>query len=170
MYFANVKRYAVTLFAVSIMLIFIRPSYTETTHALIILMDNDVNIAPSVEKDSETIQKSLEILQKEQICDLEMTVMLASDGKIRSSDIFQWLDDAYPFEQDTVMVYYSGHGFIDEQNRHHLIFDENDIVPRARIIEELEKTDCRLRMLITDSCSNLVELPMPITAMARSLG
>lgn len=170
MQLCSCERIIISLFVVIIALISSAQANAQTTYALIILMDNDVNIAPSVEKDSDTIQTSLTALEKEQICDLEMTVMRASEGKIKSAEVFNWLKETYPNTDDTLMVYYSGHGFIDEQNRHYLYFDEGDIVPRTTIIDEFRNIDCRLRILITDSCSNLVELPAPITATSRSLG
>jgi len=142
----------------------------QTTYCLILLMDSDVNISASVIKDAETVQKALEVLQSEGISELRMTTMRSSEKKVKTSDMIEWLGNLNPSEDDVVMIYYSGHGFIDEQNRHYLSFEEGDTIPRSDIISRLNELDCRLRILITDSCSNLVSLPTPVTSSPRSIG
>jgi iron(II)-dependent oxidoreductase len=146
------------------------PSYAQTTYALLVLMDGDVNIAPSVIKDAETIQSSLGLLQKENICQLNMTVMRNSENKVTTSDMIDWIMNLDPSKNDVMMIYYSGHGYIDEQKRHYFSFDEGDTIPRSEVIARMKMVDCRLQMLITDCCSNLVSLPTSITATSRSLG
>ena len=133
-------------------------------------MDSDVNISASVVKDAETVQKALEVLQSEGISELKMTTMRSSEKKVKTSDMIEWIGNLDPSEDDVVMIYYSGHGFIDEQNRHYLSFEEGDTIPRSDIISRLNELDCRLRILITDSCSNLVSLPTPVTSSPRSIG
>ncbi|MGB9597060.1 MAG: SUMF1/EgtB/PvdO family nonheme iron enzyme [Candidatus Poribacteria bacterium] len=142
----------------------------QTIYALIILMDSDVNISASVIKDGETVQKALDVLQSEGICQLNMKIIHSSEQEIKTSNMIEWIGNLSPSEDDIVMLYYSGHGFVDEQNRHYLSFEEGDTVARSDIIRRLNEIDCRLRILITDSCSNLVSLPIPITASPRSIG
>jgi sulfatase modifying factor 1 len=146
------------------------PSYAQTTYALLVLMDNDINIASSVAKDAETVQSSLGLLQKENICQLNMTVMRSSENKVTTSDMIDWIMNLDPSKDDVMMIYYSGHGYIDERNRHYLSFDEGDTIPRSEVIARMKMVNCRLQMLITDCCSNLVSLPTSITATPRSLG
>lgn len=144
--------------------------FAQNAYVLIILMDSDVNISESVTKDGETVQKALEVLQSEGICQLNMKIVRSSERKVKTSDLIEWIGNLDPSEDDVVMIYYSGHGFVDEQNRHYLSFEESDAVARSDIIRRLNEIDCRLRLLITDSCSNLVSLPIPITASPRSIG
>lgn len=142
----------------------------QATYALVVLIDSDVSISESVAKDAETVQKALGILQSEGISQLNMTIMRSSERKVTTSDMIEWIGNIDPSDDDVVMVYYSGHGFIDDQNRHFLSFEEGDTISRTGIISRLQEINCRLRILITDCCSNLVSLPTPITGSPRSIG
>jgi len=169
----NIRLCQIILLIASVFVISLTFSITasaQTTYCLILLMDSDVNISASVIKDAETVQKALEVLQSEGISELRMTTMRSSEKKVKTSDMIEWLGNLNPSEDDVVMIYYSGHGFIDEQNRHYLSFEEGDTIPRSDIISRLNELDCRLRILITDSCSNLVSLPTPVTSSPRSIG
>ncbi len=147
-----------------------QPSYAQTIHVLAIIMDGDVNIGISAEKDSSTLEKCLSSLESWKLCDVNSIFLKSSKMKVTSKDVLNWINDCEVSSNDTLMIYYSGHGFIDEQNRHFLWFDEGNILPRSEIISEMQKHNCRLKILITDSCSNLVILPAPVTATPRSLG
>ncbi|HGE70908.1 TPA: hypothetical protein ENX78_08745 [Candidatus Poribacteria bacterium] len=169
----NIRLCQIILLIASVFVISLTFSITasaQTTYCLILLMDSDVNISASVVKDAETVQKALEVLQSEGISELKMTTMRSSEKKVKTSDMIEWIGNLDPSEDDVVMIYYSGHGFIDEQNRHYLSFEEGDTIPRSDIISRLNELDCRLRILITDSCSNLVSLPTPVTSSPRSIG
>jgi len=169
----NIRLCQIILLIASVFVISLTFSITasaQTTYCLILLMDSDVNISASVIKDAETVQKALEVLQSEGISELKMTTMRSSEKKVKTSDMIEWIGNLDPSEDDVVMIYYSGHGFIDEQNRHYLSFEEGDTIPRSDIISRLNELDCRLRILITDSCSNLVSLPTPVTSSPRSIG
>jgi len=169
----NIRLCQIILLIASVFVISLTFSITvsaQTTYCLILLMDSDVNISASVVKDAETVQKALEVLQSEGISELKMTTMRSSEKKVKTSDMIEWIGNLDPSEDDVVMIYYSGHGFIDEQNRHYLSFEEGDTIPRSDIISRLNELDCRLRILITDSCSNLVSLPTPVTSSPRSVG
>jgi len=151
----------------------VSPCDAQTTYAfyaLLILMDNDVNIAPSVTKDAETVQSSLKVLETEGICQLNVKVLQDSERKVSTSDMVEWIMNLEPSSDDVMMIYYSGHGFIDDQNRHFLAFDEGDTIARSDVIARMKTIDCRLQILITDCCSNLASLPTTITATPRSIG
>ena len=171
-------RDAKTLYPVSCILfilflligVVVSPSNAQTTYALLILMDSDVNIAPSVAKDAETVQNSIKILETEGICQLNMKVLRSSEKKVTTSDMVEWIMNLELSSDDVMMIYYSGHGYIDDQNRHFLAFDEGDTIARSDVITNMKYINCRLQILITDCCSNLASLPTTITATPRSLG
>jgi len=152
------------------LLIIAKPVAAQTTYSLLIFMDGDVSIGPSAEKDNETATKCLKSLESWKICQLSMTTLRSSQDKVTSRDVMDWLRNIDPSSDDAVMVYYSGHGFINEEGKHFVWFGEDDYVPRSEIINELRSVKCRLKMLITDACSNMVSLPTPVTSTPRSLG
>jgi formylglycine-generating enzyme len=147
----------------------VSPSNAQTTYALLILMDGDVNLAPSVTKDDETVENSIKMLETEGICQLNMKVLHSSKQKVTTSDMVEWIMNLEPSDDDVMMIYYSGHGYIDDQNKHFLAFDEGDTIARSDVITKMTSINCRLQILITDCCSNLASLPTPITATPRSI-
>lgn len=170
MQFVRWNQVILSLIFVFMISFFSASTNAQTTHALVILMDSDVNISESVIRDGETVQKSLGVLQSENISQLNMTIMRSSERKVTTSDMIEWIGNIDPSDNDVVMVYYSGHGFIDDQNKHFVTFEEGDTIARTDIISRLKEINCRLQILITDSCSNLVSLPTPVTASPRSVG
>ena len=76
---------------------------------------------------------------------------------IKSRQVVEWLENLKPKSEDTIFVYYNGHGEIDSFNTHRLIFDpgvRSDTPDRGKLSEKLKQKPARLRMLITDTCSS----------------
>ena len=152
---------------------------TPKVHALLILLGNDTNIRKSVETNANTMQTVLRRLSGN--CVVRMTVMVSEDettgtitektliegnvksenstkqvGIIKADQISDWIHKLKPENDDTLLIYYSGHGMINEDGMHILQFDPNvttDSVPRAHLRKLLQQKQCRLKMLITDTCS-----------------
>ncbi|MEK7400375.1 MAG: hypothetical protein AAB116_25805, partial [Candidatus Poribacteria bacterium] len=124
MQFVRWNQVILSLIFVFMISFFSASTNAQTTHALVILMDSDVNISESVIRDGETVQKSLGVLQSENISQLNMTIMRSSERKVTTSDMIEWIGNIDPSDNDVVMVYYSGHGFIDDQNKHFVTFEE----------------------------------------------
>ena len=77
---------------------------------------------------------------------------------IQSHQIAKWLGNLTPNPEDTVLIYYSGHGKIDSFGTHSLVFDpglHEDTPDRGKLSQKLKDKPARLRMLITDTCSEL---------------
>ena len=75
-------------------------------------------------------------------------------------------------EEDTVLVYYNGHGSMQSFDSEHVLnFDQSkDVVPRAKLREWLEQKPASLKMLITDTCSNYAETSEPALSVSFSDG
>jgi membrane-associated protease RseP (regulator of RpoE activity) len=67
---------------------------------------------------------------------------------------------------DTVFVYYSGHGATDPNRGHALTFTQGGPLFRSRLREELARLNPRLSVILSDCCSNVVELPIGVGAPA----
>ena len=149
-------------------------------HALLILLGNDRNIQESVEKNEDKMVNMLKQLSHH--CNVHLTLMKSKDaltgkrtqtilangtngklaiteqGIIQSGQVAEWLDTLRVSPEDTVLVYYNGHGKIDSFGTHDLLFDPGvnaDTPDRGKLSQQLKEKPARLRMLITDTCSNI---------------
>ena len=149
-------------------------------HALLILLGNDRNIQESVEKNEDKMVNMLKQLSHH--CNVHLTLMKSKDaltgertqttlangtngklaiteqGIIQSGQVAEWLDNLRVSPEDTVLVYYNGHGKIDSFGTHDLLFDPGvnaDTPDRGKLSQQLKEKPARLRMLITDTCSNI---------------
>ena len=155
-------------------------SDAQEVHALLVLLGNDRDIAESVAKNEEKLTNMLKQLSYH--CNVQLTLMYSESAHegivshktfakgrsgrattheqdiIQSVQIEEWLTNLTPRPEDTVLIYYNGHGGIGAFERHNLLFDPGvsaDILDRGILSRALKQTSCRLRMLITDTCSNL---------------
>ena len=152
-------------------------------HALLIVLGNDVNIRKSVEKSEGRIKEVMRLVSHH--CDVHLTVMKSEDellgsitkmilvqgephritsntqGIIRGVHVKDWIHALHATQEDTVLIYYNGHGSIQSFDDEHVLnFDRSkDVVPRAKLREWLEQKQASLKMLITDTCSNYAETP-----------
>ena len=151
----------------------------QKVHALLVLLGNDRNIEESVAKNEEKMVNMLKQLSYH--CNVQLTLMHSksvhkgtvehktfvkgrSDKSttneqdiIQSRQVVEWLENLNPTPEDTVLVYYSGHGKIDSFGTHSLVFDfglNMDTPDRGKLSQKLKQKPARLRMLITDTCSN----------------
>ena len=157
----------------------------QKVHALLIILGNDGDIRASVEKNESSMQTLLRQVSKN--CKVHMTVMKSTDettgtvnektltngnvtaqssppqlGIITAKQVVHWIRDLSTNGEDTILVYYSGHGSMDAVGTHILNFDPevtNDFVARNGLRKQLEQKQGRLKMLVTDTCSNRVQTP-----------
>ena len=167
---------------------------TEQVHALLILLGNDRRIRDTV---NATESKMMEVLrQVSSHGKVNLTVMKSSKeavgstttytlqngrtsntrgGKpgdlIRSYQVVDWLNRLKLDEDDTVLIYYNGHGKMDSLGTHTLQFDliSSDTLDRERLGTLLNQKRARLRMLITDTCSETIDAEdVEFRALART--
>ena len=161
-------------------------------HALLIILGNDVNIRKSVEKSEGRIKEVMRLVSHH--CDVHLTLMKSEDellgsitqmtliqgephgiisnkqGIIRGTDVKDWLHRLHPSQEDTVFIYYNGHGSMRSFDSEHVLnFDQSkDAVPRAKLREWLEQKPANLKMFITDTCSNYAETSGPDLSVSFS--
>ena len=139
----------------------------QMVHALLVIMDDDFEIADSVDKNRVMMREMLELLPHK-VCDIEIwrADRRRDDGNaIKLVHILDWVKQRNVGAQDTILVYYSGHGRTEEHSGRHYL-DLRQEVPgysllRSDLAEALEKKPCRLKMLITDACGNFMESTLP---------
>ena len=169
------------------------PSSAEAreVHALLVILGDDANIRTSVNENKTGVETLLKKVSRD--CRVHITVMnsgvqkpgrnrpigevtemtLSNTIPIRSTQyerdivtanqVMQWIRNLNSSAEDTVLVYYSGHGVTDKYNdKQYLGFGVNltdNLIPRDRFTELLRQKQGQLKMLITDTCSNRVEVP-----------
>ena len=127
-------------------------------HALLIIMDDDLDIRQIVDINRLRIKKTLQLL------DITPEIWQADARQIRPEHISKWVRNRRVALEDTIFVYYSGHGHIDRKARHFLDLDVQNAalsLLRSDLVKELSQKRCRLKMLITDTCSNQVQTSPP---------
>ena len=156
----------------------------QKVHALLIILGNDAGIRASVNKNEGSLKTLLRLVSQE--CTVHLTLMKSVDettgkvvtqtlsstgasrtqsqsaGIITTTQVVQWLRDLQPNPADTVLVYYNGHGGMDALETHILKFDPQvtgDFIARKGLRRLLEEKPARLKMLITDTCSDTIEVP-----------
>jgi hypothetical protein len=158
----------------------VRAADAKDIHALLIILGNDRKIRDSVQENESQMVKMLRQLSRH--CKVQLTVMKSKSdyqgaisqttfvdgtgGKpetteqdmIKSHQVAEWVETLKSKPEDTVLIYYSGHGEIGAFKKHFLRFDLGagaDMLDRKALSENLKDKPARLRMLITDTCSNL---------------
>ena len=87
-------------------------------------------------------------------------------GIITTQQVVEWITALQPNPEDTILVYYSGHGVIDKSDKQFLNFGvsiTDDPIHRDRIAELLRQKQGRLKLLITDTCSEKVDMALVTT-------
>ena len=157
---------------------------TPRIHALSILLGNDPDIRQSVQQNGRQMNDLLS--QASHHAKVHLTVMAYIDdlnlkrseeinmefykgrsnddhnsvkrGLITGDQVINWLKNLHSGKDDTILIYYNGHGLMQGINDEHiLLFDfeeQTDKVYRSKLRTLLEQKPGRLKMLITDTCSN----------------
>lgn len=171
------------------------PVYSKEVHALLII-SNDRMIDPVLEKDSSKMQALL--MTASLNCEVRMTVMESKPdatsttvtekrvslnevldeqfskyaGGIKADLITAWIRNLEPNANDTILVYFAGHGKITEPGAHVLIFgsmESKNMMDRKELSDLLSQKSCRLKILITDMESSGPRVTEPLNPDDRKL-
>lgn len=156
-------------------------------HALLIIPANDPAISQILKVDSSKIQTLL--MEASQNCGVRVTIMRSKTDatatvtekrmflkqlldeqsseqteSIRADHVTAWIRNLEPKANDTILVYYTGHGNITESGAHILQFgtDEKNIMDRQELSDLLSQKPCRLKLLITDMDSSGPRVTEPL--------
>jgi hypothetical protein len=131
---------------------FSEPEKPPTIHALLIIADADPTIGRAVDVDKARIEGMLKVASG--ICRVKTQTLLSSKNEFRSEQILQWLKDVKPDANDTIFIYYSGHGGMNK-NKETFLYLQDGYFFRSKFSSSLESAkNCRLKILVTDCCSD----------------
>lgn len=148
------------LFSANFELQKIEKANTNTTlKAVLIICDNyanpeNNNIAQSVRVDMGTMTQLFSILEKRNILKVEKTILQGT--KATKANIKMALQNLQVGNDDVVMVYFSGHGGMQDKKTFLMTADEKDLW-RNELETWLKPKNARLKILITDACSNDID-------------
>jgi len=89
----------------------------QKVHALLLIMDDDLDIRKSVDVNRLRVKKTLQLLG------INPEIWRADERQIQPDDIIKWVQNCQTQIEDTILVYYTGHGHVDYEKRHYLDFD-----------------------------------------------
>jgi Caspase domain len=110
-------------------------------------------IAQSVRVDMGTLTQMLNILQNRKIVQVERIVL--QGNKATLANIQNTLKTVSAGPDDIVLFYFSGHGGMENGKTFIYTADEKNMY-RADIEKMISSTSARLKMIITDACSNAI--------------
>ncbi len=132
--------------------------------SLFVLLDNDPTIGETVRADyallSSLFQQQLKPSER-----ASRVVLRRSRGQLRNREMI--LDAIRGFVQkvrpdDTVLIWYSGHGAFHRESRAHLFtIDEDTVVRRDEVMAEMRRARARLTVLVSDCCATITRKPPP---------
>ncbi len=154
-------------------------------HALLILLQNDKKgIRDTVDVNQQTwVDELLPLVSKH--CEVKVTLMKSLPGLagelteitlndstvtarkvenlrniVNPAQVTGWLDNVQTGPRDTLFVYFNGHGGMDRYGTHRLLLDPRgkNYVTREQIMTRLKAKSARLKMLITDTCSEMIDM------------
>lgn len=130
-----------------------------TLKVVLIICDNYINpennkIAQSVRVDMGTMTQLFSILEKRSIIKVEKTILQGSKATL--ANIRNTLKNMQAGSDDVTLVYFSGHGGMEKGKTFLLTADEQSL-QRSEIEAALNAKSNRLKIIITDACSNPVD-------------
>ena len=169
-----------TLLLCSLLLTYTSPADAQKVHACLILLGNDPNTTfrDSVDINQEAMIGLMQLVSRE--ADVHITLMKSEPGLsgevththlvkmetkartspdqlgiIKPAQVTDWIRNLKAGPSDTVFVYFNGHGKVNRYGTHQLLFDKTRQLARDVVLAALAETPCRLKLLITDTCSEV---------------
>lgn len=134
----------------------------KTCHLLIFADTNDRSIGKSVMIDA----FGMDSVFHDNIPGNQLKMVRVQGNRLNASTILRTIRDHPVRRQDTLIVYYAGHGGFDRKQGHFLAAGPrgNRYVLRSTIRRAMERKSVRLNILLTDCCSNIRREPLPEAA------
>ena len=144
-----------------------RPTGLVTVKAVLVICDHYENpdnnkIAQSLRVDLATLNQMLDIIKDRKIVNVEKTVLQGT--KATKVNIVNTLKALQNGNDDIILYYFTGHGFMEKGKTFMLTSDEKNL-GRDEVASIIESKKARLNMLISDCCSNAID----DLTMARSI-
>lgn len=145
-----------------------------TFHVLVVADTLDPSIGRSVKIDAGIMRDVFEANVPER--QLQLTTLIDRDAS--SAGLLGAVEKLKPGDDDVTVVYFSGHGGYNAQLKEHMVFLRGETLGRKKLAKALKQRGGRHQVILTDTCSNVVDVPIPapwgpppenVTPLFRSL-
>jgi hypothetical protein len=143
------------------------PASAQTLQAILIADTNDQTIGVSVKKDFDNLKRLVQNVATYTGMKLELQAL--EGNQVTLANVRAAVSAVKPGTNDTVLFYYSGHGFRTQasKSKYPYLYVSQQGQAFEEIIGELRKKTPRLLIAVTDSCNNVADLP--VAAAMRSM-
>ena len=142
-----------------------------TIHALSVIIDEGINNPNDHKKNGSEMELFLRDVAYK-VCNLQLTIFQSSkpgnERKPTRDNILKWIREVRPQQNDVVFVYFSGHGGATPNVSNdqtfggtYLMLGSQSLYRKALVdaLKVAHAWQCRLKILITDSCSKKIPPP-----------
>lgn len=128
-----------------------------TFHALLIADTHDSSIGDSVKADLDKLTDRVKTYASES--GMELVLKTLEGSQTNNSNIVSAVRALNPGKNDTVMFYFSGHGYRTQQkdSRWPMMYIKGGDLDLQWVIDELKKKNARLMLAFSDSCNNYID-------------
>lgn len=146
-----------------------RSSANVNIKAVLVICDHYItpennHIAQSLRMDLGTVNQLLDILEKRKIATVEK--ILLQGTKATMANILQTMKSLQSGPNDVILYYFSGHGLMEKGKTYMLTADEKNL-GRAEVEAIMKSKNARLKMIITDACSNDIDGPTASRSISK---
>ena len=138
-----------------------RYANAETLHALLVIMDTNPLLGTAMQANEAHITHLLRIIERESGMQVRKKHLRESRHEARIANIRDWLTTIRLQEDDVLFLYFSGTGTArGTQPTEEYIVLQDGLLYQSDLQREMQHTPaCRLKLLVTDRCDNILELP-----------
>lgn len=120
----------------------------QTVHLVLVPEMSDVNIREATQADATHIS----LLFQDNVSQNQLRTYSLEGERVTAASLQRKIQDVPANVQDTIVVYFSGHGAYNKQNGHYLQLAGNQFITRSRISSLIKSKGSRLGVLLTESC------------------
>ena len=138
-----------------------RYANAETLHALLVIMDTSPLIGTAMQANEAHITHLLRIIERESGMQVRKKRLRESRHEALIANIRDWLNTIQLHEDDVLFLYFSGPGkaLATQPTKEYLTLQDG-LLYQSDLRRDMQHTAaCRLKLLVTDRCDDIVEIP-----------
>ncbi len=138
-----------------------RYANAETLHALLVIMDTSPLLGTTMQANEANITHLLRIIERESGMQVRKKRLRESRHEARIANIRDWLNTIQLHEDDVLFLYFSSTGkALGTQPTEEYLALQDGLLYQSDLRRDMQHTPtCRLKLLVTDRCDDIVEIP-----------